>query len=118
MPERLPETFYWFKWEAYTTWLSGFALITVVYYAHARASSSIRPWPTWTTGEAIALSIGGLALAWIVYDSLCRAVSDERLLAVLIAAFVVLAARAAPLRAACAHIQVGATLEKMAVYSP
>ena len=34
-PERLPETLYWFKWEAYTTWLSGFALITVVYYAHA-----------------------------------------------------------------------------------
>ena len=34
-PETLPEPLYWFKWEAYTTWLSGFALLVVVYYAHA-----------------------------------------------------------------------------------
>ena len=34
-PERLPEPLYWFKWEAYTTWLSGFALFIVVYYVHA-----------------------------------------------------------------------------------
>ena len=34
-PAELPEPLYWFKWEAYTTWLSGFALFIVVYYAHA-----------------------------------------------------------------------------------
>ena len=34
-PDRLPEPLHWFKWEAYTTWLSGFALFVVVYYAHA-----------------------------------------------------------------------------------
>ena len=34
-PERLPEPLHWFKWEAYTTWLSGFALFIVVYYSHA-----------------------------------------------------------------------------------
>ena len=36
-PDRLPEPLHWFKWEAYTTWLSGFALFVVVYYAHATA---------------------------------------------------------------------------------
>ena len=40
-PETLPEPLHWFKWEAYTTWLSGFALLVVVYYVHARRSSSI-----------------------------------------------------------------------------
>ena len=35
VPGRLPEPLYWFKWEAYTTWLSGFALFIVVYYSHA-----------------------------------------------------------------------------------
>ena len=34
-PETLPDPLYWFKWEAYTTWLSGFALLCVVYFAHA-----------------------------------------------------------------------------------
>ena len=34
-PERLPEPLHWFKWEAYTTWLSGFALFVVLYYSHA-----------------------------------------------------------------------------------
>ena len=34
-PERLPETLHWFKWEAYTTWLSGFGLFIAVYYSHA-----------------------------------------------------------------------------------
>ena len=33
-PEVLPDPLYWFKWEAYTTWLSGFALLVVVYFAH------------------------------------------------------------------------------------
>ena len=34
-PRVLPETLHWFKWEAYTTWLSGFALMIVLYYLHA-----------------------------------------------------------------------------------
>src|SRR5579863_3825357 len=34
-PARLPDELTWFKWEAYTTWLSGFALMVVVYYLDA-----------------------------------------------------------------------------------
>src|SRR6266536_215859 len=59
-PERLPEPLHWFKWEAYTTWLSGSALMIVVYYAHASTflvDKSVADLSSW---EAIALSILGL----------------------------------------------------------
>ncbi len=112
-PERLPEKLYWFKWEAYTTWLSGFALITVVYYAHASTFLVDPSVADITTGQAIALSIAGLALAWIVYDGLCRLLGfNDRLLAVCVGAFVVLAAWGAGQLFAprAAYIEVGAML--------
>ena len=92
-PEKLPDKLYWFKWEAYTTWLSGFALITVVYYAHASTFLVDPSVADLSSTEAILISIGGLALAWLVYDGLCRLLGrDERLLAVAVAGCVVLAA--------------------------
>ena len=39
-PERMPEHLTWFKWESYATWLSGFAMLCIVYYAGAGAVSS------------------------------------------------------------------------------
>ena len=71
-PPRLPEHLAWFKWEAYTTWLSGFGLLLVLYYLESRATlidprvADLEPW------QAVALSVGLLAAAWIVYDALCR----------------------------------------------
>ncbi len=56
-PETLPEPLYWFKWEAYTTWLSGFALLVVVYYAHASTFLVDPSVADLTTGEAIAISL-------------------------------------------------------------
>jgi uncharacterized membrane protein len=77
-PERLPEGLIWFKWEAYTTWLSGFALFVVFYYLDPKTylvDASVADLPTWA---AIALSLAGLAVAWLVYDLLCRFVRDDR----------------------------------------
>jgi uncharacterized membrane protein len=71
-PRELPEPLHWFKWEAYTTWLSGFALLIVLYYANASTyliDKSVADLSTW---EAVLLSAGGLVLAWLVYDVLCR----------------------------------------------
>ncbi len=71
-PARMPDELVWFKWEAYTTLLSGFALMIVVYYLNAelflidRAVMPLAPW------QAVALSVAGVALGWHVYDSLCR----------------------------------------------
>jgi uncharacterized membrane protein len=118
VPGRLPEPLYWFKWEAYTTWLSGFALFIVVYYSHATSfliDTSVADLTAW---EAIALSVGGIVLAWFVYDGLCRAFErDEALLAILVFAFIAASAWAswnlfAP---RAAYMQVGAMIGTMMV---
>ncbi len=71
-PARMPDTLTWFKWEAYTTWLSGIALLILVYYLQAElymidpAVMALEPW------MAVAVSVAGLALGWLVYDLLCK----------------------------------------------
>ncbi|MDJ0944381.1 MAG: urate hydroxylase PuuD [Kiloniellales bacterium] len=71
-PARMPDRLTWFKWEAYTTWLSGMALLVLVYYLQAelymidRGVQDLAPW------QAVAVSLVGIALGWIVYDLLCR----------------------------------------------
>jgi uncharacterized membrane protein len=71
-PQTLPEPLHWFKWEAYTTWLSGFALLVVLYYLNADQYLIDPSVADLTAGEAVAISIGLLAAAWVVYDLLCR----------------------------------------------
>ena len=111
-PPSLPERLLWFKWEAYTTWLSGFALFVFLYYVNARtylidpSVADLEPW------EAIAISIGLLVVAWVVYDVLCRLVRNELVLAAALLSLTTLAAWG------CGHlfsgraeyIQVGAML--------
>jgi uncharacterized membrane protein len=71
-PAELPSPLHWFKWEAYWTWLSGFGLMVVLYYLNANTfliDPSVADLSVW---EAVLLSVGGLVLAWVVYDALCR----------------------------------------------
>jgi len=93
-PDRLPAHLTWFKWEAYSTWLTGAALLVVVYYFGA-GFYLVDPgrWdlPVWA---AVAVSAGSLAAGWIAYDLLCRSPLGERptlLMLVLFAIIVVLA---------------------------
>jgi uncharacterized membrane protein len=71
-PARMPDQLTWFKWEAYTTWISGFFLLVVLYYASAELYL-VDPLafanPVWV---AVAVSLALLILGWIVYDVLCR----------------------------------------------
>jgi len=71
-PRVLPETLHWFKWEAYTTWLSGFALMIVLYYLNADTYLIDKSVADLSPGEAVAISIALLVAAWLVYDVLCR----------------------------------------------
>jgi uncharacterized membrane protein len=77
-PETLPATLHWFKWEAYWTWLSGFALLVVMYYANAReylidkTVADLAPW------QAISLSVGLIAAGWLFYDQICKRLGLER----------------------------------------
>ena len=109
-PASMPEELTWFKWEAYMTWLSGFFLLFLVYYAGAelflidQAVLDVSPW------QATASGVGGLASGWLVYDMLCRSPlgrNDAVLLAVLFV-FVIAAAWAFTLafsgRGAFVHI--------------
>ena len=70
-PQTLPEPLHWFKWEAYFTWISGFLLLSVIYYFNATtyllaSDSSISP------SNGILASVVGLLLFWIIYDLLCK----------------------------------------------
>lgn len=71
-PAELPPELHWFKWEAYSTWLSGFALLTVVYYMNAKAMMVDRSVADLTGWQAVGIGIGSLVVGWIVYDLLCR----------------------------------------------
>ncbi len=71
-PAALPEHLTWFKWESYATWLSGFALLAIVYYAGADLyliDRNVLDVPVWA---AILISVGSLALGWVLYDQLCK----------------------------------------------
>jgi uncharacterized membrane protein len=76
-PRVLPETLHWFKWEAYTTWLSGFALMIILYYLNADTYLIDKSVADLSTGEGVAISIGLLGAAWLVYDVLCRLLASR-----------------------------------------
>jgi uncharacterized membrane protein len=71
-PAQLPKELHWFKWEAYSTWLSGFALLTIVYYFNAQAMMVDRSVADLSSLQAIGIGLGSLVVGWIVYDVLCR----------------------------------------------
>jgi uncharacterized membrane protein len=111
-PRRLPEVLHWFKWEAYTTWLSGFALMVVLYYLNADTYLVDPSVADLSTTAAIAISIALLAVAWVVYDTLCRVVRSELWLAASLLGLTTLAAWGSTELFAprAAFLQVGAML--------
>ena len=71
-PPALPEHLTWFRWEAYLTWVTGFALLVVQFYFDAPTwlvDPAVMPLDTW---QAIAISVGSLAAGWVVYTAFCR----------------------------------------------
>ena len=71
-PQLLPEPLHWFKWEAYTTWLSGFFMLCLVYYVGAGTYLIDPAVAALSPMEAIAIGLGSLVLGWLIYDGLCR----------------------------------------------
>ncbi|MBE7375515.1 urate hydroxylase PuuD [Pseudomonas lopnurensis] len=69
-PPQMPENLHWFKWEAYTTWLSGVALLMVVYYLNP-SLYLIAPGSELSPAAAIAIGFGSLIVGWFIYDLLC-----------------------------------------------
>src|SRR5690349_11688405 len=83
-PAELPPLLHWFKWEAYSTWLSGFALLVVLYWWHADLYIVDRNVAAISPLFAVALSAALLVVGWVVYDQLCKRLgfARERVLAV------------------------------------
>ena len=112
-PATLPERLTWFKWEAYTTWLSGFVLLVVLYYLNPDAYLIDPAVADLEPMVAIGVSIGILVLGWLVYDGLCRLLEGrDRLLALILAAVVIGVAYGASqlFSGRAVYIQVGAML--------
>ncbi len=71
-PKNMPDHLVWFKWESYATWLSGAAMLMIVYWLGAElylidpAKADLSVW------QAIGISAGSLAVGWILYDFLCK----------------------------------------------
>ena len=91
-PERLPKTLHWTKWQAYTTWLSGFALFIVLYYLNADQYLVDRSVSDLSTRWLVAISIAMLVAAWLVYDALCRTLRNDLAIGAIVLGLVVLAA--------------------------
>jgi len=118
-PAELPKELHWFKWEAYSTWLSGFALLTIVYYFNAQAMMIDTTVANLSSMQAIGIGIGSLALGWTVYDLLCRSKLGQHELAFGAVIFVFLVASAYVLNqylsGRAAYIHVGAMIGTMMV---
>ena len=108
-PPVLPARLHWFKWEAYTTLLSGLFLLAVVYYAQAELYMVDRSVAELSPGLAIAIGIAWIVGGWLVYDALCRSPlgRNDRALALILAVLCAVAAYALchlfPGRAAFMH---------------
>ena len=75
----LTENLHWFKWEAYTTWLSGMGLLAIIYWVFSSAYLIDKNVLDLTPAVAIAISVAALALGWLVYDVLCKLLSSQPL---------------------------------------
>ncbi len=71
-PKEIPRELHWFKYEAYFTWLTGFSLLVVVYYFNASGMLIDPQVMALSTTAAIGISVGSFAVAWLIYDQLCK----------------------------------------------
>jgi uncharacterized membrane protein len=71
-PKTIPKHLHWFKYEAYFTWVSGFALLFIIYYFNASAMLIDATVMKLSAGQAIGISIGSFIAAWLMYDLLCK----------------------------------------------
>jgi uncharacterized membrane protein len=93
-PAQMPDTLTWFKWEAYTTWLSGFGLLVLVYYLGADLFLIDKSVLDMTASEAAAIAFVSLVVSWLVYEGLCRSPLGRHEVALALVGYVYLVALA------------------------
>ena len=91
-PQNMPDGLVWFKWESYTTWLSGFAMLVLVYYLGAEfylIDPAVMDLAVW---QAVSISLASLLLGWLIYDGLCKLFVEANQTTLMVALFGVLVA--------------------------
>lgn len=71
-PAEMPDHLVWFKWESYSTWLSGFVLLVLVYYLGGElylVDANVLDIPVW---QAVLISLASLGFGWVAYDLICK----------------------------------------------
>ncbi|MCG5260022.1 hypothetical protein EM868_14075 [Cupriavidus gilardii] len=92
-PKKLPENLHWFYWESYSTWMTGFALLVVLYLFNASTFLIDKNVYDMSPGAAVGLALAYLLVGWVVYDCICRVFGkSDRTVGILVALYVVLAA--------------------------
>ena len=74
----LPENLHWSYWESYSTWLTGFALFTVLYLFNAGSFLVDKNVHDWSAGAAVAAALGFLVAFWFIYDAICRVFGQKK----------------------------------------
>jgi uncharacterized membrane protein len=91
----LPQNLHWSYWESYSTWLTGFALFTVLYLFNPGTFLIDKTVHDWSAGAAVATALGFLVAFWAVYDTICRVFGQreggDRVVGALVCVFVVFA---------------------------
>ena len=94
-PARLPEQLHWSMWESYSTWLTGFALFTVLYLYQASTFLIDKTVFDWSPAAAISTAIAFFVAFWLIYDGICRVFGRGRngdvIVGVLVLVFIVFA---------------------------
>jgi len=89
-PASMPDHLVWFKWESYATWLSGFAMLVLVYYLGAELfliDPQVMELEVW---QAVAISLASLAFGWVAYTTLCKVFVNANQTVLMVALFGVL----------------------------
>ncbi len=71
-PKNLPQNLHWFYWESYSTFLTGFALFSVLYLYNATTYLIDKSKMDWSAGAAVSIALAFLVSGWVVYDMICR----------------------------------------------
>jgi uncharacterized membrane protein len=93
-PAQLPEVLHWFKWEAYTTWMSGMFMLALIYWYSAEIYLIDPAIADISKSFAVLMSIATLAAGWLVYDYLCKSPlgKDDKKLGAVIFVFLIVVA--------------------------
>ncbi|MDO8774368.1 MAG: urate hydroxylase PuuD [Burkholderiaceae bacterium] len=71
-PKNIDSKLHWFYWESYSTWLSGFALFTVLYLYNASTYLVDKSLMNWSAGAAVGVALSFLVVFWMLYDLVCQ----------------------------------------------